>query len=75
MYLWVIDYVWIVDGLARISSTFFSEMRNYVFSEVAQSSMRKVATSILRNMLYMDHRFHSSKDTSDVCEAINRGTE
>lgn len=62
-------------GLARILSTFFSEMRNYVFSEVAQSSMRKVATSILRNMLYMDHRFHSSKDTSDVCEAINRGTE
>jgi ABC-type transport system involved in Fe-S cluster assembly fused permease/ATPase subunit len=50
-------------------------MRNYVFSEIAQSSMRKVATNILQNMLYMDHKFHSSKDTSDVCEAINRGTE
>ncbi|XP_061193586.1 iron-sulfur clusters transporter ABCB7, mitochondrial-like [Saccostrea echinata] len=65
----------LIYGIARILSTFFSEMRNYVFSEVAQSSMRKVATNILRNMLYMDHKFHSSKDTSDVCEAISRGTE
>ena len=62
------------DGAARISASGFNEMRNAVFSKVAQSSIRRVAKRTFLHLHSLDLSFHLSRKTGDLFRAVDRGT-
>ncbi|UZJ54753.1 hypothetical protein CBS101457_004073 [Exobasidium rhododendri] len=74
--------VWVVAGasilgygLARIGASAFSELRNAVFANVAQHSIRKVARSVFTHLLRLDLGWHLSRQTGGLTRAIDRGTK
>ncbi|CAE6526728.1 unnamed protein product [Rhizoctonia solani] len=74
--------VWIVGGsviagygLARISATVFSELRNAVFANVAQRAIRRVARDTFDHLLHLDLKFHLTRQTGGLTRAIDRGTK
>src|SRR5436853_6219302 len=64
-----------VDGLARIGSTIFQELRNAIFANVAQKAIRQVACNTFSHLLAMDLGFHLSRQTGGLSRAIDRGTK
>ncbi|WFD41487.1 Iron-sulfur clusters transporter atm1, mitochondrial [Malassezia psittaci] len=74
--LWVVAGSSIIGyGLARIGSTAFSELRNAVFANVAQRSIRKIASSVFAHLLTLDLSWHLSRQTGGLTRAIDRGTK
>ncbi|KAK0532140.1 Iron-sulfur clusters transporter atm1, mitochondrial [Tilletia horrida] len=74
--------VWVVGGsvilgygLARIGAAAFSELRNAVFANVAQRSIRRVARSVFSHLLALDLGWHLSRQTGGLTRAIDRGTK
>ncbi|KAH7341792.1 P-loop containing nucleoside triphosphate hydrolase protein [Rhizoctonia solani] len=74
--------VWIIGGsviagygLARISATVFSELRNAVFANVAQRAIRRVARETFDHLLHLDLKFHLTRQTGGLTRAIDRGTK
>lgn len=65
----------ILDGLARVGSAAFSELRNAVFANVAQRSIRRVARSVFSHLLRLDLGWHLSRQTGGLTRAIDRGTK
>lgn len=63
------------DGLSRIGSTIFQEIRNAIFVNVAQSTIRRVACDIFGHLLRLDLNFHLNKQTGGLTRAIDRGTK
>lgn len=63
------------DGLARIGSTLFGELRNAVFATVSQGTIRKVARETFDHLLNMDMKFHLERQTGGLTRAIDRGTK
>lgn len=63
------------DGLARVFSTAFGELRNAVFATVAQGTIRKVARETFGHLLNMDMKFHLERQTGGLTRAIDRGTK
>ena len=64
-----------LDGLARIFSTLFSELRNAVFANVAQGAIRRVAKNVFTHLLNLDISFHLTRNTGGLTRAIDRGTK
>lgn len=64
-----------VDGVARVLTTLFAELRNAVFASVAQGAIRKVAKDTFEHLLQMDMRFHLERQTGGLTRAIDRGTK
>jgi hypothetical protein len=64
--------VWIADGLARISASVFSELRSAMFTNVAQSAIRRVARSVFIHLLNVDAGFHLRNQTGGLTRAIDR---
>ncbi|KAJ1925365.1 Iron-sulfur clusters transporter atm1, mitochondrial [Tieghemiomyces parasiticus] len=62
-------------GGARLGATVFQELRNAVFSRVAQTAIRKVALNVYRHLLDLDLNFHLSRQTGGLTRAIDRGTK
>ncbi|GAA5902594.1 hypothetical protein JCM6882_009326 [Rhodosporidiobolus microsporus] len=62
-------------GLARISASLFSELRNAVFASVAQGAIRRVARSVFTHLLNLDIGFHLTRQTGGLTRAIDRGTK
>lgn len=62
-------------GAARIGSTLSQELRNAVFSSVAQKAIRRVARKTFGHLLNLDLGFHLSKQTGGLTRAIDRGTK
>ncbi|GAA5967734.1 hypothetical protein JCM11641_005749 [Rhodosporidiobolus odoratus] len=62
-------------GLARISASLFSELRNAVFATVAQGAIRRVAKSVFTHLLNLDIGFHLQRQTGGLTRAIDRGTK
>ncbi|POW22385.1 hypothetical protein PSHT_01268 [Puccinia striiformis] len=62
-------------GLARISSAIFSELRSAIFTNVAQSAIRRVARSVFSHLLNVDVGFHLRNQTGGLTRAIDRGTK
>ncbi|KAG0141428.1 hypothetical protein CROQUDRAFT_83221 [Cronartium quercuum f. sp. fusiforme G11] len=62
-------------GLARILATTFSELRTAVFTNVAQSAIRRVARSVFTHLLSVDVGFHLQNQTGGLVRAIDRGTK
>ena len=63
------------DGLARVGAAAFSELRNAVFANVAQRSIRRVARSVFTHLLRLDLGWHLSRQTGGLTRAIDRGTK
>ena len=62
-------------GLARVGAIVSQELRNAVFSSVAQKAIRRVATKTFGHLLNLDLSFHLSKQTGGLTRAIDRGTK
>ena len=62
-------------GAARVGAVVSQELRNAVFSSVAQKSIRKVARNTFGHLLNLDLSFHLSKQTGGLTRAIDRGTK
>ena len=76
MPLWTAAGTMIVGyGAARLGATFFSEFRNVVFANVAQSAIRKVARNIFSHLHSLDLSWHLSRQTGGLSRAIDRGTK
>ncbi|SNX81929.1 probable Iron-sulfur clusters transporter ATM1, mitochondrial [Melanopsichium pennsylvanicum] len=74
--------VWVVAGsavlgygLARVGAAAFSELRNAVFANVAQRSIRRVANSVFTHLLALDLGWHLTRQTGGLTRAIDRGTK
>ena len=65
----------VIDALARIFSTLFSELRNAVFASVSQRAIRQVARNTFAHLLHMDMGFHLTRQTGGLLRAIDRGTK
>ncbi|XP_055300111.1 iron-sulfur clusters transporter ABCB7, mitochondrial [Sitodiplosis mosellana] len=61
-------------GIARLSAAGFSELRNAVFAQVAQHSIRKIATNVFMHMHKLDLRFHLNRQTGALSKTIDRGS-
>lgn len=62
-------------GAARIGAVVAQELRNAVFSSVAQKTIRRVARGTFGHLLNLDLSFHLSKQTGGLTRAIDRGTK
>ncbi|RKP37809.1 P-loop containing nucleoside triphosphate hydrolase protein, partial [Dimargaris cristalligena] len=62
-------------GGARLGAAAFQELRNAVFSRVAQTAIRKVALNVYQHLLHLDLSFHLSRHTGGLTRAIDRGTK
>lgn len=62
-------------GASRIGAVVSQELRNAVFSSVAQKAIRRVATKTFGHLLNLDLSFHLSKQTGGLTRAIDRGTK
>lgn len=63
------------DGLARVGSGLFSELRNAIFASVAQNAIRRVARNVFTHLLNLDVGFHLKRQTGGLTRAIDRGTK
>lgn len=61
-------------GILRFSTTLFGELRDAVFSRVAERGMRRIALEVFTHMHNLDLGFHLSRKTGGVSRDIERGT-
>lgn len=63
-----------VDTGARLGASLFGELRNAVFSRVAQASQRRVALATFEHLHALGHSFHVTKANAGVLSrTIDRG--
>ncbi len=60
-------------GIARSAGAGFQELRNTVFSVVAQDAIRTVARDVFRHLLHLDMQFHINKNSGQLFRVIDRG--
>ena len=60
-------------GVARTTGTAFQEMRNTVFSVVAQQAIRNVAKDVFKHLLHLDMQYHINKNSGTLFRVIDRG--
>ncbi|XP_053979692.1 iron-sulfur clusters transporter ABCB7, mitochondrial-like isoform X2 [Hylaeus volcanicus] len=61
-------------GIARAGAAGFSELRNAVFAQVAQHSIRKIANNVFLHLHNLDMAFHLSRQTGALSKTIDRGS-
>ncbi len=62
-------------GLARVLGVAFAQIRDAVFSKVAQSAIRQVALQTFDHLHRLSLRFHLDRQTGGLTRAIDRGTK
>ena len=62
-------------GSARILSLIFAELRDAVFSKVAQRAIRNIGLKVFRHLHALSLRFHLERQTGGLSRAIERGTK
>nr|WP_246116890.1 ABC transporter ATP-binding protein/permease [Denitrobaculum tricleocarpae] len=62
-------------GLARILGVAFAQVRDAVFSKVAQHAIRQVALQTFEHLHRLSLRFHLDRQTGGLTRAIDRGTK
>ena len=55
-------------------ASLFGELRNSIFSKVAQTSIRKLSRRSFSHLHSLDLAFHLSRDTGGLFRALDRGT-
>ena len=61
-------------GALRLSSTAFTELREFVFIRVTQRAVRTIALKVFRHLHALSLRFHLNRQTGGVTRDIERGT-
>lgn len=73
--LYLLPYILLAYGGARICSTLFAELRDGIFARVGQRATRTIALGIFKHMHVLSLRFHITRKTGGVSRAIERGTK
>ena len=63
----------IVYGLLRLSTTVFTELREFFFAKVTQRAVRTVALKVFRHLHALSLRFHLNRQTGGITRDIERG--
>ncbi len=61
-------------GAARLSTTVFTELREFVFAKVTQSAVRRIALTVFRHLHSLSLRFHLDRATGGMTRDIERGS-
>ena len=64
----------IAYGVLRLSTTLFTELREYTFAKVTQRAVRTVALQVFRHLHALSLRFHLNRQTGGMSRDIERGT-
>jgi ATP-binding cassette, subfamily B, heavy metal transporter len=64
----------LVYGLARLSVTLFTELREFFFAKVTQRTVRRVALETFEHLHRLSLRFHLTRQTGGLTRDIERGT-
>jgi ATP-binding cassette subfamily B protein len=62
-------------GVARILSSLFSELRDFVFVRVAQHAQRRIALETFTHLHNLSLEYHLSRQTGGISRIIDRGTK
>ena len=62
-------------GIARLSSSAASELRDLFFAKVEQRALRLVSLSVLEHVHSLPLRFHLERQTGGLSRSIERGTD
>jgi ABC-type transport system involved in Fe-S cluster assembly fused permease/ATPase subunit len=60
-------------GLLRLSTSFFTELRELVFSKATQGATRSIALQTFRHLHALSLRFHLARQTGGMTRDIERG--
>ena len=66
--------VLIVYGALRVSTTLFTELREFVFAKVTQRAVRTIALQVFCHLHSLSLRFHLNRQTGGMTRDIERGT-
>src|SRR6266705_5406042 len=61
-------------GLLRLSTTFFTELREFLFAKVTQRAVRTIALEVFRHLHALSLRFHLARQTGGLTRDVERGT-
>ena len=61
-------------GALRLSTTAFTELREFLFAKVTQRSVRTIALDVFRHLHALSLRFHLARQTGGLSRDIERGT-
>ena len=61
-------------GLLRLSTTLFTELREFLFARVTQRAVRTIALQVFRHLHALSLRFHLNRQTGGMTRDIERGT-
>tara|TARA_R110001599_G_scaffold353676_1_gene594991 strand:+ start:9848 stop:11698 length:1851 start_codon:yes stop_codon:yes gene_type:complete len=61
-------------GVLRLSTTLFTELREYTFVKVTQRAVRTIALQVFQHLHALSLRFHLNRQTGGMSRDIERGT-
>ena len=61
-------------GALRLSTTLFTELREFLFARVTQRAVRSIALKVFRHLHALSMRFHLNRQTGGMTRDIERGT-
>ena len=61
-------------GLLRLSTSFFTELRELVFAKATEGASRKISLEVFRHLHALSLRFHLERQTGGMTRDIERGT-
>jgi ATP-binding cassette subfamily B protein len=60
-------------GLLRLSTTMFTELREFLFAKVTQRAVRKIGLTVFRHLHALSMRFHLARQTGGLTRDVERG--
>jgi len=60
-------------GLLRLSTTVFTELREFLFAKVTQRAVRTIALRVFRHLHALSMRFHLARQTGGLTRDVERG--
>jgi ATP-binding cassette, subfamily B, heavy metal transporter len=61
-------------GVLRLSTTAFTELREFLFAKVTQRAVRTIALKTFRHLHELSLRFHLARQTGGLTRDVERGT-
>jgi ATP-binding cassette subfamily B protein len=61
-------------GALRLSTTVFTELREFLFAKVTQRAVRTIALKVFRHLHALSLRFHLARQTGGLTRDVERGT-
>jgi ATP-binding cassette subfamily B protein len=60
-------------GLLRLSTTVFTELREFLFAKVTQRAVRRIGLQVFRHLHALSLRFHLARQTGGLTRDVERG--